>query len=112
MKTVTVEAGLDPMPVPRAELKLVRLLSRCEAMAADKRNPDEWRLEKVRRAGWEMTDTGGAFLHDCRQTLDQSVFFPLSLSLSLCMEALSGLLALFNRIATCVILKINELICF
>ncbi|KAG8126774.1 putative Unconventional SNARE in the ER 1 protein [Naja naja] len=46
MKTVTAEVGLGPMPVPRAELKLVRLLSCCEAMAADKRNPDEWRLEK------------------------------------------------------------------
>ncbi|XP_058019227.1 vesicle transport protein USE1 isoform X2 [Ahaetulla prasina] len=54
MKTVTVEAGLGPMPVPRAELKLVRLLSRCEAMAADKRNPDEWRLEKYVAALEEM----------------------------------------------------------
>lgn len=40
-------AGLGPMPVTRGELKLVRLLSRCEALAADRRNPDEWRLEKV-----------------------------------------------------------------
>ncbi|XP_070604052.1 vesicle transport protein USE1 [Erythrolamprus reginae] len=54
MKTVTAEAGLAPMPVPRAELKLVRLLSRCEAMAADKRNPDEWRLEKYVAALEEM----------------------------------------------------------
>ncbi|ETE72561.1 Vesicle transport protein USE1, partial [Ophiophagus hannah] len=54
MKTVTAEAGLGPMPVPRAELKLVRLLSRCEAMAADKRNPDEWRLEKYVAALEEM----------------------------------------------------------
>ncbi|KAM6465907.1 vesicle transport protein USE1 isoform 1-T1 [Liasis olivaceus] len=54
MKTVTMEAGLGSMPVPRAELKLVRLLSRCEAMAADKRNPDEWRLEKYVAALEEM----------------------------------------------------------
>ncbi|XP_060550180.1 vesicle transport protein USE1 isoform X4 [Pantherophis guttatus] len=54
MKTVTMEAGMGPMPVPRAELKLVRLLSRCEAMAADKRNPDEWRLEKYVAALEEM----------------------------------------------------------
>lgn len=33
----------------RLELNLVRLLCRCEAMASEKRDPDEWRLEKVRR---------------------------------------------------------------
>nr|XP_034972919.1 vesicle transport protein USE1 isoform X3 [Zootoca vivipara] len=42
------------MPVPRAELKLVRLLSRCEALAADRREPDEWRLEKYVSALEEM----------------------------------------------------------
>ncbi|CAI5799220.1 USE1-like protein [Podarcis lilfordi] len=42
------------MPVPRAELKLVRLLSRCEALAADRRGPDEWRLEKYVSALEEM----------------------------------------------------------
>lgn len=42
------------VPVPRAELKLVRLLSRCEALAADRRNPDEWRLEKYVAALEEM----------------------------------------------------------
>lgn len=30
----------------RLELNLVRLLCRCEAMASEKRDPDEWRLEK------------------------------------------------------------------
>ncbi|XP_063146731.1 vesicle transport protein USE1 isoform X2 [Candoia aspera] len=54
MKTVTMEAGPGSMLVPRAELKLVRLLSRCEAMAADKRNPDDWRLEKYVAALEEM----------------------------------------------------------
>ncbi|KAL4674712.1 hypothetical protein H8959_018646 [Pygathrix nigripes] len=34
------------MAASRLELNLVRLLSRCEAMAAEKRDPDEWRLEK------------------------------------------------------------------
>lgn len=36
------------MAASRLELNLVRLLCRCEAMAAEKRDPDEWRLEKVR----------------------------------------------------------------
>ncbi|KAK2087638.1 hypothetical protein P7K49_033545 [Saguinus oedipus] len=40
--------GLAIMAASRLELNLVRLLSRCEAMAAEKRDPDEWRLEK----GW------------------------------------------------------------
>lgn len=35
------------MVASRLELNLVRLLCRCEAMAAEKRDPDEWRLEKV-----------------------------------------------------------------
>lgn len=35
------------MAASRLELNLVRLLCRCEAMAAEKRDPDEWRLEKV-----------------------------------------------------------------
>ncbi|KAJ6664312.1 hypothetical protein lerEdw1_008531 [Lerista edwardsae] len=47
-------AGPGPMPVSRGELKLVRLLSRCEALAADRRNPDEWRLEKYVAALEEM----------------------------------------------------------
>ncbi|XP_012584322.1 PREDICTED: vesicle transport protein USE1 [Condylura cristata] len=34
------------MTASRLELNLVRLLCRCEAMAAEKRDPDEWRLEK------------------------------------------------------------------
>ncbi|XDA76280.1 hypothetical protein R6Z07M_006395 [Ovis aries] len=34
------------MAASRLELNLVRLLCRCEAMAAEKRDPDEWRLEK------------------------------------------------------------------
>lgn len=38
------------MAASRLELNLVRLLCRCEAMAAEKRDPDEWRLEKVRGA--------------------------------------------------------------
>lgn len=38
------------MAASRLELNLVRLLCRCEAMAAEKRDPDEWRLEKVREA--------------------------------------------------------------
>jgi hypothetical protein len=36
------------MAASRLELNLVRLLCRCEAMAAEKRDPEEWRLEKVR----------------------------------------------------------------
>nr|XP_031545312.1 vesicle transport protein USE1 isoform X2 [Vicugna pacos] len=35
------------MAASRLELNLVRLLCRCEAMAAEKRDPDEWRLEKT-----------------------------------------------------------------
>lgn len=38
----------EMMAASRLELNLVRLLCRCEAMAAEKRDPDEWRLEKVR----------------------------------------------------------------
>uniref|UniRef100_A0A8C9ANP2 Vesicle transport protein USE1 n=1 Tax=Prolemur simus TaxID=1328070 RepID=A0A8C9ANP2_PROSS len=34
------------MVASRLELNLVRLLCRCEAMAAEKRDPEEWRLEK------------------------------------------------------------------
>ncbi|ELK19141.1 Vesicle transport protein USE1 [Pteropus alecto] len=34
------------MAASRLELNLVRLLCRCEVMAAEKRDPDEWRLEK------------------------------------------------------------------
>ncbi|XP_036271926.1 vesicle transport protein USE1 [Pipistrellus kuhlii] len=34
------------MAASRLELNLVRLLCRCEAMAAEKRDADEWRLEK------------------------------------------------------------------
>ncbi|NXO24009.1 USE1 protein, partial [Cisticola juncidis] len=34
------------MAASRLELNLVRLLSRCEAMAAERRDPEEWRLEK------------------------------------------------------------------
>ncbi|KAH0625722.1 hypothetical protein JD844_033925 [Phrynosoma platyrhinos] len=47
MASVAVSAA----PVPRAELKLVRLLTRCEALAAERRNPEEWRLEKVWAGG-------------------------------------------------------------
>ncbi|NXU90371.1 USE1 protein, partial [Xiphorhynchus elegans] len=36
------------MAATRLELNMVRLLSRCEAMAAERRDPAEWRLEKVR----------------------------------------------------------------
>uniref|UniRef100_A0A452R7K1 Vesicle transport protein USE1 n=1 Tax=Ursus americanus TaxID=9643 RepID=A0A452R7K1_URSAM len=36
----------EMMAASRLELNLVRLLCRCEAMAAEKRDPDEWRLEK------------------------------------------------------------------
>ncbi|XP_012883821.1 PREDICTED: vesicle transport protein USE1 isoform X1 [Dipodomys ordii] len=36
------------MVASRLELNLVRLLCRCEAMAAEKRDPEDWRLEKVR----------------------------------------------------------------
>ncbi|NXM82378.1 USE1 protein, partial [Oenanthe oenanthe] len=34
------------MAPTRLELNLMRLLSRCEAMAAERRDPEEWRLEK------------------------------------------------------------------
>ncbi|NXK16452.1 USE1 protein, partial [Arenaria interpres] len=34
------------MAATRLELNLMRLLSRCEALAADRRDPEEWRLEK------------------------------------------------------------------
>ncbi|NXX47186.1 USE1 protein, partial [Tricholaema leucomelas] len=34
------------MVATRLELNLVRLLSRCEALAAERRDPEEWRLEK------------------------------------------------------------------
>ncbi|KAM6168897.1 vesicle transport protein USE1 isoform 2-T2 [Erethizon dorsatum] len=34
------------MAASRLELNLVRLLCRCETMAADKRDPEEWRLQK------------------------------------------------------------------
>ncbi|XP_069854554.1 vesicle transport protein USE1-like [Dipodomys merriami] len=34
------------MVASRLELNLVRLLCRCEAMAAEKRDPEDWRLEK------------------------------------------------------------------
>lgn len=46
----TEGAGYRPltMAASRLELNLVRLLCRCEAMAAEKRDPEEWRLEKVR----------------------------------------------------------------
>lgn len=36
------------MATTRLELNLMRLLSRCEALAAERRDPEEWRLEKVR----------------------------------------------------------------
>lgn len=39
-----------PLATSRLELNLVRLLCRCESMAAEKREPDEWRLEKVRES--------------------------------------------------------------
>ncbi|XP_020824868.1 vesicle transport protein USE1 [Phascolarctos cinereus] len=42
------------MAVPRLELNLVRLLCRCEALAAEKRDPSEWRLEKYVAALEEM----------------------------------------------------------
>lgn len=35
------------MAATRLELNLMRLLSRCEALAAERRDPEEWRLEKV-----------------------------------------------------------------
>uniref|UniRef100_A0A8D0EJ37 Vesicle transport protein USE1 n=1 Tax=Strix occidentalis caurina TaxID=311401 RepID=A0A8D0EJ37_STROC len=34
------------MAATRLELNLMRLLSRCEALAAERRDPEEWRLEK------------------------------------------------------------------
>ncbi|XP_056368948.1 vesicle transport protein USE1 [Oenanthe melanoleuca] len=34
------------MAPTRLELNLMRLLSRCEALAAERRDPEEWRLEK------------------------------------------------------------------
>ncbi|KAM9369225.1 vesicle transport protein USE1 isoform 3-T3 [Phaethornis superciliosus] len=34
------------MAATRLELNLIRLLSRCEALAAERRDPEEWRLEK------------------------------------------------------------------
>nr|XP_056723550.1 vesicle transport protein USE1 [Euleptes europaea] len=47
-------AGQGAAPVPRAELKLVRLLSRCEVLAADRRGAGEWRLGKYVAALEEM----------------------------------------------------------
>ena len=46
------------MAATRLELNLMRLLSRCEALAAERRDPEERRLEKVRRGpafllGWD-----------------------------------------------------------
>uniref|UniRef100_A0A8C3DCT8 Vesicle transport protein USE1 n=1 Tax=Corvus moneduloides TaxID=1196302 RepID=A0A8C3DCT8_CORMO len=34
------------MAATRLELNVMRLLSRCEALAAERRDPEEWRLEK------------------------------------------------------------------
>ncbi|NXL59457.1 USE1 protein, partial [Chordeiles acutipennis] len=34
------------MAATRLELNMIRLLSRCEALAAERRDPEEWRLEK------------------------------------------------------------------
>ncbi|XP_074834121.1 vesicle transport protein USE1 isoform X4 [Carettochelys insculpta] len=42
------------MVASRLELNLLRLLSRCEALAAERREPDEWRLEKYVCALEEM----------------------------------------------------------
>ncbi|XP_051828060.1 vesicle transport protein USE1 [Antechinus flavipes] len=42
------------MAVSRLELNLVRLLCRCETLAAEKRDPSEWRLEKYVAALEEM----------------------------------------------------------
>ncbi|KAK7796679.1 hypothetical protein U0070_017527 [Myodes glareolus] len=39
-------AAYRPLATSRLELNLVRLLCRCESMAAEKREPNEWRLEK------------------------------------------------------------------
>lgn len=44
----TKGASHRPLATSRLELNLVRLLCRCESMAAEKREPNEWRLEKVR----------------------------------------------------------------
>lgn len=35
----------------RLEINFIRLLSRCESIASEKRGETEWRLEKVRREG-------------------------------------------------------------
>lgn len=35
----------------RLEINFIRLLSRCESIASEKRMETEWRLEKVRREG-------------------------------------------------------------
>ncbi|XP_015267721.1 PREDICTED: vesicle transport protein USE1 isoform X1 [Gekko japonicus] len=51
---MALTSSLGSMPVPRAELKLVRLLSRCEVLAADRRSAGEWRLEKYVAALEEM----------------------------------------------------------
>ncbi|XP_067168895.1 vesicle transport protein USE1 [Apteryx mantelli] len=42
------------MAATRLELNLMRLLSRCEALAAERRDPEEWRLEKYVAALEEM----------------------------------------------------------
>nr|XP_003230664.2 PREDICTED: vesicle transport protein USE1 [Anolis carolinensis] len=49
-------AAVAPVaPVTRPEIKLVRLLTRCEALAAERRRPEEeWRLEKYVAALEEM----------------------------------------------------------
>ncbi|XP_064031156.1 vesicle transport protein USE1 isoform X1 [Pogoniulus pusillus] len=41
-----VPVAAAAMVATRLELNLVRLLSRCEALAAERRDPEEWRLEK------------------------------------------------------------------
>ncbi|NWX48292.1 USE1 protein, partial [Steatornis caripensis] len=42
------------MAATRLELNLMRLLSRCEALAAERRDPEEWRLEKYVAALQDM----------------------------------------------------------
>lgn len=54
------------MAATRLELNLMRLLSRCEALAAERRDPEEWRLEKVRCGpAWWGEPGRGAFLPRC-----------------------------------------------
>uniref|UniRef100_A0A8C3HKH5 Vesicle transport protein USE1 n=1 Tax=Chrysemys picta bellii TaxID=8478 RepID=A0A8C3HKH5_CHRPI len=62
------------MAATRLELNLLRLLSRCEALAAERREPDEWRLEKVpgspRDAGFGARKPARELLNEYSRKVD------------------------------------------